>query len=216
MRLLPGRIPAPALVGLALVVLLPFLAAACGTVDTTAPVSSACPTGDQRAAKTYPDLEALLPLGMIERSPDSLDSGFNCSEAALGSYASHGLRKLRFAGATWDNGGGDGTVVAILDSENGALQPAWVEEFYEIGARSARKTENIETSRPSMRGAGEVFRLDALNDLSLQTIVVWPAGKYVRVVIVATTVRPDASRADHDQRVEMAVEVAAAVPAPAQ
>jgi len=59
-----------------------------------------------------------------------------------------------------------------------------------------------------------VFRLETVNDLSLQTVVIWPAGQLVRVVIVATTIRPDASRAAHDERVAIAVEVAAGVPVP--
>ena len=66
-----------------------------------------------------------------------------------------------------------------------------------------------------MPGAGLVFRLETLNNLSLQTVVVWPDGPDVWVVIVATTVDPSASRAAHDQRVEAAVADAAAMPAPA-
>jgi hypothetical protein len=65
-----------------------------------------------------------------------------------------------------------------------------------------------------MPGAGTVFRLETLNNLSLQTVVVWPDGADVWVVIVATTVDPNASRAAHDQRVEAAVAAAAAMPAP--
>jgi hypothetical protein len=65
-----------------------------------------------------------------------------------------------------------------------------------------------------MTGAGEVYRLETLNDLSLQTVVIWPTAPYVHVVIVATQVAPGASREDHDQRVAIAVEVAAGVPIP--
>ncbi len=203
---------------LAVAILVLPLAAACGVGPTGSSPTRSSPTAgcaaDHRAAGALPDLEALLPRGMIERSPNSVDSGWNCTAEALGTYASHGIHELRFAGATWDNGSGDATVAAILTTRPGdpTLQAAWVEEFYESGARAARHTENIETSRPSMGGAGQVFRLDTLNGLSLQTIVVWPAATAVRVVIVATTVGPDASRGDHDQRVGTAVEVAAAVP----
>jgi hypothetical protein len=203
---------------LAIAFLLLVVAAACGGGTTgSSPTGSSATAGcaaDHRAAGALPQLEALLPRGMIERSPDSVDSGWNCTAEALGTYATHGIHELRFSGATWDNGSGDATVAAILTTRPGdpALQAAWVEEFYETGARAARHTENIETSRPSMPGAGQVFRLDTLNGLSLQTVVVWPAATTVRVVIVATTVGPDASRADHDQRVATAVEVAAAVP----
>jgi hypothetical protein len=151
---------------------------------------------------------------MIERSPTTLDSGWNCADASLGSYTAHGIHTIWFAGATWDNGGGDATVAAILASGDGEppLQTAWVEEFYTIGAINGRHTGDVTTTHPTMAGAGNVFRLETLNDLSLQTVVIWPAAPYVRVVIVATTVSPDASRADHEQRVATAVEVAAAVP----
>jgi hypothetical protein len=194
---------------------LAFAAGACGTLDPPFPATSACPN-EARAAGTFPDLEALLPRGMIERSPDEVDSGWHCTAETLGTYAAHGVRELRYAGATWDNGEGDATVVAVFTTrpEEPPLQSAWVEEFYELGALSGRRIENVETSRPSIGEAGPVWRLDALNDLSLQTIVVWPAGRFVRVVIVATQVGPGASRADHDQRVVIAVDVAHAVPVP--
>jgi hypothetical protein len=189
--------------------------AACGTFDPSFPATSTCPN-EVQAAGTFPDLEALLPRGMIERSPDEVDSGRHCTAESLGTYAAHGVRELRFAGATWDHGEGDATVTAVFATSPGEppLQPGWVEEFYQLGALSGRRIENVETSRPTIGAAGPVWRLDALVGLSLQTIVVWPAGQVVRVVIVATEVGPDASRADHDQRVAIAVDVAHAVPVP--
>lgn len=194
---------------------LTLAATACGTFDPTFPATSTCPN-EVTAAGTFPDLEGLLPRGMIERSPDELDSGWHCTTQTLGTYSAHGVRELRFAGATWDHGEGDATVAAVFTTGPGEppLQPAWVEEFYQLGALSGRRIENVETGRPSIGDAGPVWRLDALNDLSLQTIVVWPAGQVVRVVIVATQVAPGASREDHEQRVEIAVDVAHAVPVP--
>lgn len=191
------------------------IVAACGESANPTTPAAAC-TADVRAPGTFRQLEVLLPLGMIERSPDLLDSGANCTPAALGSYTAHGIIELRFAGATWDQGNGDATVVAIVEAGpiGPPLQVAWVEEFYTVGAINARHTGDVKTSRPTMRGAGPVFRLETLNDLSLQTVVVWPSGQLVHVVIVATTVGPNASREAHDQRVEIAVEVAAAVPIP--
>jgi hypothetical protein len=192
-----------------------LVAAACGTLDPSFPATSTCPN-EAQAAGTFPDLEALLPRGMIERSPDELDSGRHCTADSLGTYAAHGVRELRFAGATWDYGEGDATVAAVFATSPGEppLQPAWVEEFYQQGALSGRRIENVETGRPSIGDAGPVWRLDALNGLSLQTIVVWPAGRVVRVVIVATQVEPGASREDHDERVALAVDVSHAVPVP--
>ena len=92
------------------------------------------------------------------------------------------------------------------------LPVAWVEEFYEVGARSGKKTDNVAVTRPTFPGGGTVYRLDALNDLSFQSVVVWPDGPIVRVVIVASPVNPSASRAEHDSRVEAAVQAAAQAP----
>lgn len=154
---------------------------------------------------------------MIEAAPQTVDSGASCTTESLGYYATEGIKELQFAGATWDYGNGDATVVAVLYARpvgQPALDVAWVEEFYTQGALAGRSIDNIDVDRPEMRGAGTVFRLEAINNLSLQTVVVWPAGQHVRVVIVATTVEPEASREAHDQRVEVAVEVAAGVPIP--
>ncbi|MEO5703819.1 MAG: hypothetical protein ABIZ52_02145 [Candidatus Limnocylindrales bacterium] len=195
--------------------LLTSLTAACGGAPAPTTLGAACLT-DSRAPGAFPHLEALLPRGMIERSPDTVDSGANCTAASLGTYTSHGIDELRFAGATWDYGKGDATVVAILEGApiGPALTLPWVEEFYTVGAVNGRHTGEVKTSRPTMPGAGPVFRLETVNDLSLQTVVIWPAGQLVRVVIVATTIGPDASRAAHDERVGIAVEVAAGVPIP--
>jgi hypothetical protein len=184
--------------------------AGCGVGGATFSTTGPCVI-DGRAPGAYPDLEATLPRQLVTRAPDAVDSGRNCSTATLGTLASRGVMELRFAGATWDQGGGNGTTIAILTlaPESGALPVAWVEEFYESGARAGKKTGNIETSRPSMPGPGDVFRLDTLNDLSFQTVVVWPAENGVRVVLVATQVGPSAARSEHDERVAIAVEVAA-------
>jgi hypothetical protein len=186
-----------------------------GSFDPLGPCSV-----DGRLAAAYPDLEARLPpsLGGIgpangtgsataDLFPTTVDSGRNCTESALGSLWSHGIREVRFAGATWDAGNGDGTVSAFFTTPAGqpALEAAWMEEFYESGARASSKTENIEITRPTIDPAGAVFRLDTLNDLSLQTVVVWPAKDGIRVVIVATRVSPGASRHEHDDWVAIAV-----------
>ena len=202
---------------IAVLALLPLLGAACEGPSASLPTAVVCePDLDVRAAGAVPALEALLPRGMIERAPDTVDSGWNCTERSLGTYWTHDVRQLWFAGATWNYGGGDATVAAILRTppSAAALQAAWVEEFYATGAARSTKTENIEVTRPIMAGAGPVYHLQTLNDLSLQTVVVWPAQPFVRVVIVATQVQPGASRAEHDQRVATAVEVAATVPVP--
>jgi hypothetical protein len=208
-------VPAPILA--VVPVLLAFALAACGGANgSAAPAGSGC-SADTKSPGTFAVLEALLPKQLDGRSPDLVDSGANCTAAALGTYTTHGISELQFAGATWDGSNGDGTVIALMSTPapaQPALHVAWVEEFYTAGAQNATHTENITTTRPSMPGAGIVFRLETLNNLSLQTVVVWPDGPDVWVVIVATTVEPNASRAAHDQRVEAAVAAAAAMPAP--
>jgi hypothetical protein len=176
------------------------------------------PCGDDaRATGGYPELEAQLPttLGEDGRAPDTVDSGRSCSDQALGTLKQHGVTELHFAGATWKEGSSDGTVIAVLATPAGTppLEEPWVEEFYEAGAERGKKTDNIETSSPTLDGAGEVFRVDTLNDLSLQTVVTWQTGDRTNVVIVATEVTMTADRAEHDRRVALAVE-AAATPVP--
>jgi hypothetical protein len=195
------------------------LLAGCGPNSSSFDPSGPCSL-DGRAPGAYPDLEARLPpaLGGIgpasgtgnatdDQLPTTVDSGRSCTESALASLWPHGLREIRFAGATWDEGNGDGVVSAFFTTPSGqpVLESAWMEEFYESGARASSKTENIEITRPTIDPAGAVFRLDTLNDLSLETVVVWPAKDGVRVIIVATRVSPDASRQDHDDWVAIAV-----------
>ena len=177
------------------------------------------PCGDDaRASGGYVELEALLPqtLAPGAQAPDRVDSGRSCSDVALGTLKGHGITELRFAGATWNETDSEGTVVAVLATPQGVpmLEEAWVEEFYEAGARAGKKTDNIETSRPTIDLAGEVFRVDALNDLSLQSVVVWESAGLIHVVIVASDVTPGASPATHDQRVAFGVAAAVGATAP--
>ena len=162
---------------------------------------------DGRAAAAYSDLEALLPADLAGKPPTTVDSGRSCTAGALSTYASHGITELRYAGATWNEGGGDATAIAVVSTPTTQpqLQQAWVEEFYLAGARASTKTENIEVTRPTIDGT-QVFSLETLNDLSLQTLLIWSATGPVHVVIVATQVEPSASRDAHDRRVKAALE----------
>ena len=178
------------------------------------------PCGDDaRAAGGFPELEVLIPrqLGANPRAPDRVDSGRNCSDATLGTLKAHGVTELRFAGATWNGtSSSEGTVIAVLATPQWVplLQAAWVEEFYEAGARAGKKTDNIEVRRPTIDGVGEVFWLDVLNDLSFQSVVTWQTEGLTHVVIVATDVAPLKNRLDHDAAVAEAVRAAAGVPRP--
>jgi hypothetical protein len=193
-----------------------LLLAACGSTPMASGSLVGCGDGrgDAVSIGGFPELEDKLPSSLEGRAPDLVNSGRSCSDKALGSLASHGVTELTYAGATWKYARSDATVIALLHVPGG--QPdvpiEWIEEFYTAGAVAGTKTDNVTTTRPTMAPAGKVFRLDALNDLSLQTIVLWQdASQFIRVVIVATEVGPTSSRADHDARVAAAV---AAVPAP--
>lgn len=204
----------PTCVALAISLALAIGLAACGSEF---PATSACPE-EPRAAGRLPDLEVLLPTALSAQVPTTNDSGWNCLPTTLGSYASHGVTRLEFAGATWDAGDGDGAVAAVFRAAttDAPLQAAWVEEFYEQGARASRGVENVATSREVMAvegGVQDVWRLDALNNLSLQTIIVWPHGEHVHVVLVASTVEPGASRDAHEAQVNEVVLAAASVEA---
>lgn len=142
-------------------------------------------TVDQRLPGAYPALEALVPAALDGRAPDRLDSGRNCSDANLSTLLGHGIEEIRFAGGLWQESATSGMTLAVFTAEG--LTAAMMSEWYEAGARAARKTERIETSQPTI-GGHEGFRLDALNGESLQTVVVWPspaADDVVRVVIAA-------------------------------
>jgi hypothetical protein len=182
-----------------------------GCAASPTPAAGACV--DTRAPGANPSLEKLLPSRLADKPPTTVDSGANCSADALTTLRSHGVTELDFAGATWDAGNGVATSIAVLALPAAAPLPvAWVEEFYEVGARAGKKTDNVAVTRPTFHGVGSVYRLDALNDLSFQSVVVWPDGPIVRVVIVASPVNPSASRAEHDSRVEAAVQAAAQAP----
>ena len=163
---------------------------------------------DGRGPGIYPSLEQLLPGGLGEEGPTNVDSGRSCSDQRLSTLKAHGVIDLRYAGATWTPEGGSSTVIAVFTTPAGSppLQPAWMAEFYETGARASTKTENIEIGHPTYDQAGAVYQLNTLNDLSFQSVVVWPGDGVVHVVIVATQLEPGGeTRADHDVAVRNAV-----------
>jgi hypothetical protein len=163
---------------------------------------------DGRGPGIYPSLEQLLPGGLGEEGATSVDSGRSCSDQRLSTLKAHGVIDLRYAGATWTPEGGSSTVIAVFTTPPGSppLQPAWMAEFDETGARASTKTENIEIGHPTYDQAGVVYQLNTLNDLSFQSVVVWPGDGVVHVVIVATQLEPGGeTRADHDVAVRNAV-----------
>ncbi|MFL5680452.1 MAG: hypothetical protein ACJ77B_07620 [Chloroflexota bacterium] len=191
---LPRRAVLVALVGLVVV--------ACGSSGATFDPSSPC-TSDGRQAGAYPALEAVIPKTLDGRGPNTLDSGRNCTDAALGTLRSHGVTEARFAGGLWERGKSSGATLAIFESPQ-QLTAAWLGEFYEAGARTGRHTENIETKPVTIDGQAG-YRLDTLNDDSFQTVIVWPRGGRVAVVLVGSSVREVTTRAEHDSVVNAAL-----------
>jgi hypothetical protein len=177
---------------------------ACGSAGPSFDPKATCGP-DGKVAGAYPDLEARLPTTFDGKAPTSLDSGRHCSETALGSLITHDAAGIEFAGAAWDLGQGTGVSSALFSLAGRDLPAAWIAEFYEIGARTAKRTENITAIRQEFAGTGATYRLDTLNELSLQTVVSWQDGPIVRVVLVGTTVAPGASRSAHDALVTKAV-----------
>jgi hypothetical protein len=183
--------------------------AACGGSGATFSTAGPCLVNG-RAEGSYPALEALAPRSLEGKPPTSLDSGRNCTDAALGTLTSHNVHELHFGGSTWDEGQGAGTTIATLALPSGQLPLAWAEEFYLAGAINAGKTDNVKSSHPEIAGVPDAFRVDALNDLSQQAIVMWQLGDDVRVVLVATHVDPNASMANHEARIQVAIQAALA------
>ena len=158
---------------------------------------------DGRAAGAYPELEALVPATFDGRGPNRLDSGRNCSERNLGTMVARGIREVRFAGGLWEVGQRSGVSLAVFRGEG--LSAPILFEFYETGARTAPKTDAIETTDVSVGGISG-RRVDTLNDESYQTVVVWGGGDgAVRVALVGSDVRETQARAVHESRVTAAL-----------
>ncbi len=159
----------------------PFLAlsllfAACGSAIPVVSFdpASACTT-DGRQPGAYPELEALLPKTYEGKAPDNVDSGRNCTPAALGALADKGIDGVRFAGATWGLGGSTGLTVAAFQAAG--LDSAKMLAFYKQSATSDSHTEKLSTADVTVGGkAGR--RLDVLaSNGGGHTIVAWPADQ---------------------------------------
>lgn len=187
------------------VILCAGLAAGCGGAgfDPSGPCST-----DGRAAGAYPKLEAIVPTTFRGRAPDRLDSGRSCTPPELATLVAHGVTELRFAGATWDLGSSSGVTLAVFEASS--LDPAWVEEFYETGARTARNTESVDISTILIPDGSTGSRIDALNGESYQSVIVWPDGDRVRVALIASFIREIETKEAHDAVVTEALAAAVA------
>jgi hypothetical protein len=164
-------------------------------------------TSDGSAKGAYPELEAAVPKALNGAPPSELDSGRACTPAGLGTLSTHGVNEMRFAGATWAETSDSGTSLAIFTDPDGPpLQPAWVAEFYEAGARSATKVDSVDTSEFSVTPSVPGRRVDVLNGESFQTIVVWERDGSIAVALVANAIREIQTREAHDRDVRAAVD----------
>lgn len=195
-----ARFRVRAVFAIAFLVVLGALASGCAgaTFDPSGPCNS-----DGQAAGAYPDLEALVPRSFQGRAPDRVDSGRNCTTGALATLALHNVTELRFAGAIWDLGSSSGVTLAVFESPG--LEAAWMAEFFEAGARTARRVESVNTGAMELSDGTAATRIDALNGESYQTVVVWPDGGRVRVALVASFIREIESKDAHDVLVGEAI-----------
>jgi hypothetical protein len=184
-----------------LIAIIALLAGACGqSFDPTGP----CVT-DGSAPGAYPDLEAAVPATFRGVPPKELNSGRSCSNEALSTLAGHGVTELRFAGGTWTTGTDSGLSLAVFTDATGkTLDPAWVAEFYETGARKGKNVQSVDASEYRV---GDVVgrRIDVLNGESFQTVVVWSRNGRVAVALVADFIREIQTREAHDKVVAEAV-----------
>lgn len=189
---------ATALIGLVLAL---FVGCSAAPFDPSTPC-----TADGRAAGAYPKLEALVPREFRGTAPSRVDSGRTCSPAGLGSLVRHGVTELQFAGATWELGSGAGVTLAVFDAPG--LQPGWIQQFYESGARAAKNTETVETGSKPLPDGTTAFRIDALNGESYQTVLVWSDGTRVRAALIASSVREAETKTAHEVVVDDALAAA--------
>ena len=200
----PGPVRARAVRAILGLILVAAIAVSCGGGTHFEP-SGPCTT-DGRAAGAYPALEALAPSSFRGRAPDRLDSGRHCTPQALATLVAHGVKELRFSGATWDLGSSSGVTLAVFEAAG--LDTAWMREFYEVGARTARKTESVEVTNVGIPNGAAGSRIDALNGESYQSVVVWPDGDRVRVALIASFIREVETKEAHDAVVTEALAAA--------
>lgn len=190
-------------VAFSLALLAPIMLGACGAqFDPSGPC-----TADGSAAGAYPDLEAKVPKLYKGAAPAELDSGRACTATGLGTLTAHGVSELRFAGATWTTGTDSGLSLAIFTTADGTtLDPAWLEEKYEAGARGGKNVISVDTSTYAVSPSISGSRLDVLNGESYQSVVIWQGAGHVEVAVVADFIREIQTKAAHDAVVRAAVD----------
>ena len=168
--------------------------------------TSPCTT-DGSVAGAYPDLEASVPKTYQGAAPSELDSGRACTADGLGSLSGHGVNEMRFAGGTWTTGTDSGLSLAVFTDPDGpALDPAWVAEFYETGARTGKNVTSVDVSDYPVATGISGRRIDVLNGESFQSVIVWARDGKVAVALVADAIRTIQTKDAHDKVVRSAVD----------
>jgi hypothetical protein len=188
------------------VIVLGLVLAGCGsTFDPTGPC-----TADGSAAGAYPDLEAAVPTLFRDAKPSDLDSGRACTPTGLGPLAAHGVKEIRFAGGTWSTGTDSGISLAIFTTADGPpLDPAWLTEFFETGAKGGTNVTSVATSDYSVAPGISGRRIDVLNGESYQSIVVWEQDSRVAAALIGDFIREIQTKDAHDVVVRDAVDTLA-------
>ncbi len=141
------------------------------------PASSFDPNGlcttDGSAPGAYPELEARIPKTFHDAPPGTLDSGRNCSPAAMGSLAAAGIPELRFGGGTWSFGAERTAALAVFTAPG--LTADMVGDFYASSADSSGRTQILSQTSPTIAGR-HARRLDTKTSERLQSVVVWPSA----------------------------------------
>ncbi len=144
--------------------------------------------GDGSAPGAYPDLEAMVPASYEDSPPETLDSGRNCTDAALGTLRQAGIDEVRFAGGTWGFGGIRAAALVVFSAPG--LTAEKVADFYTESAGAANRTRVTGATTPTLAGR-EVHRIDTVTGSRQQTVVVWPAAVPDAVNVVITNDLPD-------------------------
>ena len=193
--------------GFALLLAVGLVGCAAASFDPTGPC-----TADGSAAGAYPELEAAVPTSYQGAKATEVDSGRACSADGLGTLGSHGIKELRFAGATWQTGSQSGVSLALFSTAVGpALDPAWVTEFFETSARTTGKNvQSIDTTDAPVSPTVTGRRIDVLNGDSYQTIVIWEKDGQIAVALIGDFINEIQTKAAHEVNVQAAISTLAA------
>lgn len=124
----------------------------------------------QRAAGFDIELEATLPISAFNETPNSVDSGRECSEKRLGPLWGAGMRELRSAGAVYEQDNLSG--FSVVSYQGAGLTLDALAYAFERGAATGRKTQDIRIEKVQI-GSWEGSRMTLLNGDKRQVILLF-------------------------------------------